>query len=104
MNKDQYNYDKIVQARNREAAMKKITRVVTTLDNKKKVIHIKGQTDKIRNNRNHTLFEYRESLDECKKRLRREQRKLKYLKTKHQPPKSVDNTDATNTSTYSTKK
>jgi hypothetical protein len=93
MNKEQNEYDKIVQARNRETNIKKIERSVSKLDNQERTLHIKGQADKIRNRRDHTLCEYVESLNDCKRRLKTEQEKLEYFQKKHQPPKSVDKTE-----------
>jgi hypothetical protein len=92
MNKEQYAYDQIVQARNMETAIDKLRRQVKKLENVKRIVAKKGHNDKVHNHREHMLIEYREQLTECERRKNLSEHKLKYLENRVTPPKIVDKT------------
>lgn len=93
MNKAQYDYDLVVQVRNKEHAVDQLKKREAKLEVAKRIIKVQGQVDKVRNKREHTLFEYRKKIAECEKEKLSVTRKLKYLRKKLLPPKPVDNTD-----------
>jgi hypothetical protein len=93
MNRDQHEYDKQVQARNKEIAYDKLQKKAARLAAQKRIIKVQGQVDKARNRRENTLFEYREKIADCDKEKQRADRKLKYLRKKL-VPKSSDKTDS----------
>lgn len=92
MNKAQYKYDLIVQARNKEQAVDQLKKKEARLEATKRIIKVQSQVDKVRNRREHTLFEYREKISKCEREKRHASRKLKYLRKKLLPPKPMNNT------------
>jgi hypothetical protein len=71
MNKDQYNYDIGVQIVNRANDIKALELKLERLRLLRDAVYRRGQQDKSRNNRQDTLIEYREQINEYDNKIHR---------------------------------
>ena len=97
MNKEQYAYDKMVQNRNKKISKKLLAKKVNYLEDVAEVIYTEGQSDKSRNNRQHTLVEYHNQINLCQKKKEKMKRKLKYLKYKLKKDRQKNKDNSSNT-------
>ena len=89
MNFDQVEYDKKVQARNRQTAINKLNRKLKSIKTARRIAYIKGKADKIRNHRRMTLAQYKDEITKTDTLIDELEEKIIRLSQHNDKPKPV---------------